>query len=130
MKNRRDTISGGSGNAVLKKLEDVAKLDKNRTSPYCCVVAYGMDTMLHRGRKKDFANIEVWPSNFVWPFVSGHTYAEIVSLISENLKNSGELPSLPQEIIQEFKKECLKHKLIDANGIFNDKDKIIECFCN
>lgn len=128
MKNRSDTISGGSGKAYLKGFEKSARDDKNRTAPYCCVIAYGMQTMQRRGRKKDFGNFEVWPSNFLWPFVSGYSYGEIVKMIIKSSPDADELPSLPDEIIEAFKQQCLKNKLINDEGVFPDQDAIINFF--
>lgn len=130
IKNRKDTISGGSGKGVLKKLEDLALQDKNRIGAYCCIIALGIQTMKHRGRTTHSANIEYWPANFFWPFISGYTYEEIMNMVTARLSTIKKIDlKVPVEIIEEFGELCAKNKIVNSQGNFDSKEAIIKWLC-
>lgn len=131
MKNREDTISGSKWGGAIEKLEESAKNDKNRTGAYICVFALGMQRRRYRTMKKFSVNTEIWPANFVWPFVSGYSYEEIMLSVSEVLA-AAHIPDfiLPDELLNEFVRLCKINNLVDDTGIFNSKENLIKWLCS
>ena len=140
IKNRMNTIGGQDWPKAIHALETVAKMDKNRTGPYCCVFGIAMD----RGQriiKKDqktnnphSINTEVWLSDFFWPFFSNFTYEEIMNaVLSVLLERDDEISNfsihIPKLLIKTFGECCREHNLIDEQGIFNDPYKLVDFFC-
>jgi hypothetical protein len=64
---------------AIQALENVAKNDRNRTGPYCCIFGIAIDRgsrYIKREKKTGRAyseNTEVWLSDFFWPFFSNHS---------------------------------------------------------
>lgn len=139
VKNRSNTMGGQDWPKAIQALENVAKTDKNRTGPYCCVFGIAMDD---GGSEKErehlgvyFNSIEVWFPNYYWPFFTNYSYEEIMMLVLDVLLASGhaeELSSLlrvPDKLLDFFGDCCMEAQLVDDEGNFNDPYKLIRFFC-
>src|SRR4051812_43028447 len=88
---RIDTIGGGKLPDAIRSLEELANHDPNKTGPYCCAFGIAMETGRRRipgqrnGRPHS-TNVEMWPSNFFWPFFTGFTFEEIMNSVYAVLK--------------------------------------------
>ncbi|OLE51892.1 MAG: hypothetical protein AUG51_20735 [Acidobacteria bacterium 13_1_20CM_3_53_8] len=130
VKNRSNTMGGQDWPKAIQALENVAKSDKNRTGPYCCVFGIAMDRgtrYIKRELKTKTAhsvNTEVWLSDYFWPFFANYSYEEIMRLMLDVLVSSyasDELPSqtdVPEHLLESFGENCRKAGLIDESGIF------------
>ena len=80
-------------------------------------------------------NIEVWLSDFFWPFFANHGYEEIMRAILAVLINdyTPEMLSsqveIPDELLESFETSCKKAKLVDEKGCFHDSYRLVEFFC-
>lgn len=141
VKNRSNTMGGQDWPKAIRALEDVAKNDKNRTGPYCCVFGIVMEKgsrYIKRERRTNRAhsdNTEVWLSDFFWPFFSNYSYEEIMTAVLDALlekfapnKLAIEL-EVPSELLEAFGEECKKAGLINAEGKFDDPHKLVRFFC-
>ncbi|HEV2582955.1 MAG TPA: hypothetical protein VGT44_19000 [Ktedonobacteraceae bacterium] len=77
-------------------------------------------------------NTEVWLSDFFWPFFSNYSYQEIIHAVLEVLL---EVPKpdamdieIPEKLLTAFGACCAAKGLIDANGFFNDAQKLVNFF--
>lgn len=141
VKNRSNTMGGQDWPKAIRALEDVAKNDKNRSGPYCCVFGIVMERGLRyikRERRTDRAhseNTEVWLSDFFWPFFSNYSYEEIMTAVLDALlerftphKLAIEI-DVPGELLEVFGEECRKAGLINAEGKFDDPHALVRFFC-
>ncbi len=70
VKNRVNTMGGQDWPKAIYALEEIAKKDKNRTSPYICVFGIAMDKGLRHIKKNSktktpfSVNTELWKSDF------------------------------------------------------------------
>ena len=131
VKKSSDTVGGQDVPGVVRRLESLAKGEKNLTRPYLCVLCvatptrgrllgYAEDRKLKRTREKHYLslNCEIWGPGFVFPYVSGHEAQEIYLAAFRRAAKY-----LPFRTLQ-FREECatlLKEKLtalelIDAIG--------------
>lgn len=154
IKNRSNTMGGQDWPKAIAALEEVAKSDKNKIGPYCCVFGLAMERgfrniKVKKGTKiPHSSNTEVWYSDFFWPFFANYSYEEIMTavldvLISVAPGGDEELSSLeeievanpeeievPELLIESFGKSCEKAELVDSSGRFNNPHKLVSFFCN
>jgi len=142
VKNRSNTMGGADWPKAIQALENVAKVDKNRTGPYCCIFGIAMDRgdrYIKREQKTKIAhsvNTEVWLSDFFWPFFTNTSYEEIMRLVLDVLVSSyspEDLPTqidVPPQLLDSFGESCAEAGLIDELGDFNDPYKLVSFFCN
>lgn len=141
VKNRSNTMGGQDWPKAIRALEDLAKNDKNRTGPYCCVFGIVMERGLRyikRERRTNRAhsdNTEVWLSDFFWPFFSNYSYEEIMMAVLDALlekfapnKLAAEIEA-PDEVLEAFGEECRKASLVNVEGKFDDPHKLVRFFC-
>ncbi len=138
IKNRSNTMGGQDWPKAIHALEDVARLDKNRSGPYLCVFGITMQ----RGKryikqKKDTkrpysVNTEIWHSDYFWPFFSNYSYQEIIQTVLEVLQEISKPDTLedvvPEDLLEAFGECCIQHHLVDANGYFHDAQKLVDFF--
>jgi hypothetical protein len=142
IKNRINTLGGQDWPKAIYALEDVARTDKNRSGPYLCVFGIAMErgqrTIKKNSKTKQphSFNTEVWLSDFFWPFLANHSYEAIMLAVSDFLAEQGLTTEnrtagipVPNELIESFGKECRKNGLVDADGKFNDRRKLVTFFC-
>ena len=141
VKNRSNTMGGADWPKAIEALEKVAKNDKNRTGPYCCIFGIAMDRgtrYIKRAQKTKVAhsvNTEIWLSDFFWPFFANYSYEEIMTLVLDVLVSSyaaDELPTqvdVPDKLLDAFGEACIKEGLVDELGNFNDPYKLVKFFC-
>ncbi|MCA1591757.1 MAG: hypothetical protein LC754_03705 [Acidobacteria bacterium] len=141
VKNRSNTMGGADWPKAIEALEGVAKADKNRTGPYCCVFGIAMDRgsrYIKRSQKTKIAhsvNTEVWLSDYFWPFFVNTSYEEIMTLVLNVLVSSyspDELPAqldVPDALLNSFGEACREAGLVDESGNFNDPYKLVTYFC-
>ncbi len=141
VKNRSNTMGGQDWPKAIQALENMAKNDKNRTGPYCCVFGIAIDRgsrYVKRERKSGRAyseNTEIWMSDFFWPFFSNYSYEEIMTLVWEviqDLKKADKQQmqiNIPANLLESFGSCCRKEGLVDENGFFNDPRRLIQFFC-
>lgn len=141
VKNRSNTMGGQDWPKAIQALENVAKNDKNRTGPYCCVFGIAIDRgsrYVKREKKTGRAyseNTEVWMSDFFWPFFSNHSYEEIMTLVWEvlqDLKRASDIQgqiNVPDSLLESFGECCRQAGLVDEHGFFNDPRRLIQFFC-
>jgi hypothetical protein len=102
IKKSEDTVGGQDIGGVIRRIEKVAKDDKNLTSPYLCVIAIGTPA---KGKIKQYEsgrymrktkdgnpysfNCEIWLPEFIFPYVTGQSpilvYKESMKLVKEYL---------------------------------------------
>lgn len=141
VKNRSNTMGGQDWPKAIQALENVAKNDKNRTGPYCCIFGIAMDRgtrYIKYERKTKIAysvNTEVWLSDYFWPFFANYSYEEIMTLVLDVLVSSYEadaLPSqtdVPERLLESFAESCRKAGLVDETGVFHNPYKLVKFFC-
>ncbi|MBX2891743.1 MAG: hypothetical protein KF734_12485 [Saprospiraceae bacterium] len=142
VKNRSNTMGGQDWPKAISAMEQMAAHDKNRIGPYICVFGIVMERG-HRTIRKEkrteraySVNTEIWFSDFFWPFFSNYSYSEMMKLVldvlkEQNLERRNTLDiQIPSELIESFGHCCQKFKLLDANGIFNNPERLLDLFCN
>lgn len=142
VKNRVNTMGGQDWPKAIQALENVAKNDRNRTGPYCCIFGIAMDRgtrHIKREQKSGKAhsvNTEIWMSDYFWPFFANYSYEDIMKAVLDVLiysykpNNLSALIEVPQKLLDTFGECCRKSNLIDKNGIFNDPYKLVSFFCS
>jgi hypothetical protein len=142
VKNRSNTMGGQDWPKAIHALENVARTDKNRTGPYCCVFGIAMDRgtrYIKREQKTEkphSVNTEVWLSDFFWPFFSNYSYEEMMTAVLEVLietdtsenKLSTQI-EIPERLLKSFGHCCQQAGLIDEAGNFHDPYKLVTFFC-
>ena len=139
VKNRVNTMGGQDWPKAIQALETVARTDKNRTGPYCCIFGIAMDRGQRTIKKSQKThqphsfNTEVWLSDFFWPFFTNYSYEEIMTSVLEVLiSESGELliqVDVPTKLLDAFGQACQKEGLLDESGHFYDPFKLVKFFC-
>jgi hypothetical protein len=133
VKKSQDTVGGQDISGVIRRLESIAKEEKNLTRPYLCVVCVATPA---RGKIKDYdsdrqiksnkegqpysLNCEYWGPGFIFPFVTGRGAYEIYSHAINHVADHIPFMTL------KFRKECsvlLKQEL-KALGLLNNDDTI------
>jgi hypothetical protein len=138
VKNRENTIGGPDWPKAIEKLEDAAINDKNKPDYYLCVFAFAMQRGERRfKRTKNKAllspNVELWGSDYFWPFFTNYSYEEIMQAVLQVLMSNPTAesitPDIPVRVIDIFEQHCQDTGLIDSNGYFYDPSKLVEFFC-
>lgn len=140
VKNRRNTLGGQDWPQAISALEKMAKNDRNRVGPYCCVFGIAIDRgqrhikISQKTGQPHSVNTEVWLSDFLWPFFANYSYEEIIGLVLDVLLKSQEtdlLPSqinIPDEVLDVFGELCEEMDLINNEGRFHDPHKLANFF--
>ena len=134
VKKSSDTVGGQDVPGVIRRLENLAKEEKNITRPYLCVFCYATppggiirnykDSRSVRCNNEGYPfseNCESWEPGFIFPFISGRLPVDIYKLAITRVKDY-----LPFHTMQ-HKKECssllkeefVKMDLVDTNGKLN-----------
>lgn len=135
VKKSADTVGGQDVEGVIKRLERIAKQEKNLTSPYLCVIAVatpqgGKIQSYENSRSVKYnqeghpysENCEVWTPGFIYPFISGRSAIEVYSESMKFIDTHMPFNSL------KYRDECnrlLKNKLIEM-GISNSEGLVIK----
>lgn len=127
-----DTVGGQDVGGVIKRLESMAKEEKNLTRPYLCVVCVATPA---KGRIKNYSdrqvkcnkqnqpyslNCEYWGPGFIFPYITGRDPIEIYSKAIKHV--SKKLPFMTLK----FRHECstlLKQRLSEL-GLLNSNETI------
>lgn len=140
VKNRSNTMGGQDWPKAILALENVAKNDKNRTGPYCCVFGIAMERGLRyikyekKTRRAYSENTEIWLSDFFWPFFSNYSYEQIMTLVLDVLIGStqaDELPiqvEVPDALLESFGQCCRQAGLLNKDGVFDNPHKLVQFF--
>ncbi len=140
VKNRRNTLGGQDWPQAINALERMAKNDKNRIGPYCCVFGIAIDRgqrhikISQKTGQPHSINTEVWLSDFLWPFFANYSYEEMMGLVLDVLLKHQEadfLPSqinVPIEVLEVFGEFCGKEGLVNNEGRFDDPHKLVKFF--
>ncbi len=128
-----DTVGGQDVSGVIRRLEGVAKAEKNLTRPYLCVVCvatpsrgrllgYSDDRKVKKNQEGHYLslNCEYWGPGFVFPYVSGHEAQDIYIAAFRRVADY-----LPFRTLQ-FRDECanlLKLRLEEL-GLISEIGKI------
>ncbi len=132
VKKSKDTVGGQDIGGVIRRLENVAKEEKNLTRPYICVVGVATPP---KGKIKDYSdravkcnrdgqayslNCEYWGPGFIFPYVTGRETIEIYKKAINRVANY--LPFMTLK----FRKECslLLKKKMEALGLLNTNGTI------
>lgn len=141
VKNRVNTLGGQDWPKSIAALETIARNDRNRTGPYCCVFGIAMDRgyrnikIEQKTKRPHSFNTEVWKSDFLWPFFANYSYEEVMTLVLDVLlkfQAADELPTqvdVPEEVLQTFGELCQRAGLLDENGRFDKPHKLVKFFC-
>jgi hypothetical protein len=120
VKKSKDTVGGQDVGGVIRRLESMAKEEKNLTRPYLCVVCVatpaGGRLLSYKDRQVKCnnqgapysLNCEYWGPGFIFPFITGRSAKEVYLLAIKRVANY--LPFLTLE----YRDQCagiLKHKL-------------------
>lgn len=135
VKKSADTVGGQDVEDVIKRLEKVAKQEKNLTSPYLCVIAVatppnGKIQSYESSRAVRYnqdghpysENCEVWTPGFIYPFISGRSAIEVYIESMKFIDSHMPFNSL------KYREECnrlLKNKLIEM-GLSNPEGIVIK----
>jgi hypothetical protein len=141
VKNRSNTMGGQDWPKAIQALENVAKSDKNRMGPYCCVFGIAMERGIryikreHKTKKAHSVNTEIWLSDYFWPFFANYSYEEIMTTVLEVLMESYSPDKLsnqidvPDKLLESFGRSCKRAGLVDDSGKFHDPRKLVRFFC-
>ena len=142
VKNRTNTLGGQDWPKAIYALEEVAQSDKNRSGPYLCIFGIAMgrgQRSIKRKRKTKqlySSNTEVWLSDFFWPFVANSSYEAMMMAVSDFFAEQGVTVEnrtigipVPNDLIESFGEECRKLGLVNTDGKFNDRRKLVTFFC-
>jgi hypothetical protein len=140
IKNRMNTMGGQDWPKAIHALEEVAKNDKNRTGTYLCVFGIAMENgqriiRTEQKTKQPYSNnTEVWLSDFLWPFFSNYSYAEIVnaviSVLIDTQKPDAFSVDIPGELVEAFGDACRENGLLDHADKFSNAHKLGQLFVN
>ncbi|OPY17713.1 MAG: hypothetical protein A4E23_01463 [Methanomethylovorans sp. PtaU1.Bin073] len=140
VKKSSDTVGGQDVGGVIKRLEKLAKEEKNLTSPYLCVIAVatpskGKVLSYEKSRSIRYnqdghpysENCEVWTPGFIYPYISGREAVDIYAKSLECIESHMPFYSLKYrtECAELFKKEFIKLGIANADGTVN-RDKFFE----
>lgn len=132
VKKSKDTVGGQDVSGVIRRLEAMAKEEKNITRPYLCVVcvatpsggkllAYEDRYVKCNNQGSPYSlNCEYWGPGFVFPYVTGRNAKEIYLLAIK--KVSDYLPFLTLK----YRRKCsalLSEKLLDL-GLLLENGKV------
>lgn len=133
VKKSSDTVGGQDVSGVIKRLEGVAKAEKNLTRPYLCVLCvatpsrgkllgYSEDRKIKKNQEGHYLslNCEYWGPGFIFSYVSGYEAQDIYIAALKRVANY-----LPFRTLK-YRAECaalLKEKL-SSLGLINELGKI------
>lgn len=133
VKKSKDTVGGQDVSGVIRRLESLAKEEKNLTRPYLCVLCvatpakgkiqtFEADRLVKRNREGHYLslNCEYWGPGFIFPYVTGRAAVEIYTMAIKRVANYLPFRSL------KFREECgqlLKRKLV-ALGLIKTDNRI------
>ncbi len=132
VKKSKDTVGGQDVAGVIRRLENVAKEEKNLTRPYLCVVCIatpykgkllsGSDRQIKCDKANNpySLNCENWGPGFIFPYVTGHNARDIYL---QGIKRVAD--HLPFYSLK-HRKECssLLAKRLDKLGLLNKEGRI------
>ena len=131
VKKSKDTVGGQDVPGVIRRLEGVAKSEKNITRPYICVFCYATppggkikpynESRCVRYNQEGHAfseNCESWEPGFIFPFISGRPASDIYKLCVEKVAKFLPFYTLEhkKECSRLLKEEFKKLGLIGSNG--------------
>lgn len=139
VKKSKDTVGGQDVSGVIRRLESLAKEEKNLTRPYLCVLcvatpakgkiqSFEADRQVRRNREGHYLslNCEYWGPGFIFPYVTGREAVEIYTMAIKRVANHLPFMSL------KFRQACgqlLKKKLaalgLIKTGNHIDPDKFL-----
>ena len=134
VKKSSDTVGGQDVPGVIRRLETVAKNEKNINRPYLCVFCYATPpggvikgyedsrNVRYNNEGHPFSeNCESWEPGFVFPFICGRLPADLYRLAIKRIGNYLPFYTLEhrQECARLLKEEFDKMGLVDANGKLN-----------
>lgn len=126
-----DTVGGQDMGGAIKRLEDVAKKDKNLNSPYLCVIAIATpirgrilgydDSRQMRYNVDHFpysVNCEIWQPGFLFPYITGRSATEVYNETTKLIEDYLPFYSLKfrKECGDLLQKELIKQCIADKNG--------------
>ena len=132
VKKSHDTVGGQDIGGVIKRIEDVAKEEKNLNRPYLTIICIATP---HKGKLRGYndrkiktnrkgqpysLNCEFWGPGFIFPFITGRQAIDIYLLSIKKVSNY--LPFMTLN----FREKCsilLKEKLIKLD-LLNEYGKI------
>lgn len=131
VKKSEDTVGGQDVGGVIRRLEDIAKEEKNLTSPYLCVIAIATpprgkiaaysDSRKVRCTKDGRAyspNCEYWSPGFIYPYITGLTPVDIYKRSVEKVRDA--LPFYTLKVREEatrlLKDRFIQMGLSDRSG--------------
>lgn len=133
VKKSLDTVGGQDISGVIRRLEDLAKEEKNLTRPYLCVIAvatpskgklrgYTNDRFIkcNKANQPYSLNCEYWGPGFIFPFITGKSAFEIYKMAAQRVAEH--LPFMTLRFKTEGAR-LLRKKLADLD-LLNDMDKI------
>jgi len=144
VKKSADTVGGQDIPGVIRRIESVAKEDKNRARPYLCVIciatpshgkllSYSEDRRVkcNTSGSPYSLNCEHWGPGFVFPYITGRNAREIYM---EGIKRvSKHLPFLSLKYRKEcsslLKKRLQQLDLLDKNDRVSS-DKFLQFCCS
>ncbi len=113
VKKSSDTVGGQDVAGVIKRLESMAKAEKNLTRPYLCVLCvatpsrgkllnYNDDRKIKRDKEGRYLslNCEYWGPGFVFPYASGYEAQDVYIAAFKRVAQH-----LPFRTLQ-FRQEC------------------------
>lgn len=139
-----DTVGGQDIGGAIDRLEKNAKLDKNLTSPYLCVMgiatpprgkilSYNTSRNL-RYNQHGFPyseNCEVWLPGFIFPYITGwgamEIYKEAVELVDTYLPFY--TLKYQKECAELLKQKFIEKGIVDSKTNELDKQKFFEFIC-
>lgn len=93
VKKSSDTVGGQDVPGAIRRLEDVARAERNITRPYLCTFCYATppggrirgyqesrSVRYNRDGHPFSENCESWEPGFIFPFISGHAPIDIYKL--------------------------------------------------
>jgi len=130
IKKSADTVGGQDVGGVIRRLENVAKEEKNLTRPYLCVIGIatpskgklkGYDDRLvkcNREGQPYSLNCEYWGPGFIFPYITGRSAIEIYRKAIKQVATYLPFMSLKfrKECSELLKQKLAKMKLLDVNG--------------
>lgn len=137
VKKSSDTVGGQDFGDAVKRLEKVAKADKNLSFPYLCVVAIGTPdkgkilsyeesrTIRYNKDGHPYSeNCELWMPGFIFPYVTGLSAIEIYKESLNYIDTHMPFYSLKfrEECTESVKEAFVKLGISDNTGIINKEE--------
>jgi len=138
-----DTVGGQDIAGVIRRLESLARQEKNLTSPYMCVIAIATPP---RGKLQSYdasrivksnadgnphsVNCEFWLPGFIYPYITGLSAIEVYKKSIEEVMNYMPFFTLNarDEATDLLKQKFIDLEIADQEGTIN-KQKFFEFIC-